>query len=224
MQLVTALTEPGKLYAELKQKPNFALPFLLMLIIPVAAWMFYFQRVDAGWLIDHILAGADVPPAKLAAARSHMSIGAIKWSAVIVSPIVVALFTLILAVYYMLAAKVAGVQQNFKAWLSFTSWSFVPALLSAIVTLVAALTMVPQTAMDGIQLTHVDQLLLHLSDASPWKKIMSSIDLLNLWVIWLAASGWRAWSGRSWGQSFAVAALPSVLIYGIWALVIFAKH
>jgi hypothetical protein len=220
MQLVDVFTEPGKLFKSLQEKPNFLLPLLLIAVFPALVWFLYYQRVDGSWLVDHILEQAKVAPARMAAARESMKPSIMMWGAVIGAPIAIGVWFLIMAGYYTLAAKIAGVKQGYKAWLSFAAWTSMPILLSTLVMLIGVLTMTAQTAPEALQLTHLDPLLLQLDADSAWKKFATSFDLLNFWPIWLSATGWRIWSGRGWGQAIVASALPSVLIYGIWAAVV----
>ncbi|GAB3249537.1 YIP1 family protein [Chitinimonas naiadis] len=223
MQLITAFTEPSKLFTELKQKPNFLLPLLLTLVTLVVLWLLYYQRVDGAWLIDQMAASAG-SPAKEQAMRKALSIDMLKWSTLIAGPVVLVVIYLISALYYKLVGKMCGIEQSYKAWLSFTSWAAIPALLAMLVGLIQVFIASPQTAPADIMLTHLDPLFVSLPVAHPWKGWLSSFDLLNFWSIGLAAIGWRTWGDKDWGQAITVAALPSVVIYGIWALIVAFAH
>ncbi|HEY9103395.1 YIP1 family protein [Chitinimonas sp.] len=223
MQLLTVYTEPNRLFGELKLKSNFILPLVLTIVALMAVWLTYYQRVDASWLIDHFASTAGTP-AKQEAIRKSMNVGVLKWGSLIGGPLFLVVIYLISALYYKLAGKICGVEARYGQWLSFTAWAAMPALLSLLVALIQAIIMSPQTAPGDISLTHLDPLLSSLPLDHPWKGWLSSFDLLNLWSIGLAAIGWRNWSGKGWGQAITVAALPSVVIYGIWAAVIAATH
>ncbi|WP_374352667.1 Yip1 family protein [Chitinimonas sp.] len=222
MQLISALTEPNKLWSELKEKPNFLLPLLLITIGTAVAMLVYFQRVDVAWLQDQMVAQVD--PAQRAAVREQVSVNLIKWSSAIGGPIGILIVFALMAGYYTLAAKIAGARQGYGAWFGFTCWTSVPGVLGMAVLVVGALTMNPQTAMESLQLTHIDPLLVHLATDNPWKKLAGGFDLLSFWSIGLGAIGWRNWTGAGWGQAVFVNALPTILIYGGWAAFILAKH
>ena len=51
-----------------------------------------------------------------------------------------------------------------------------------------------------------------------WAMLARSFSLLNFWVWFLAALGWKTWFRTGWGQALIVALLPSIVIYGVMAL------
>lgn len=223
MQLLTVYTEPNRLFGELRTKSSFVLPLALIIVFMVVVWFTYYQRVDASWFIDQITSTAG-SPAKQEEMRKHVSIDVFKWSTLISAPLVLIVIYLISALYYKLAGKICGVEGRYVEWLSFSAWAAMPALLSLLVALIQVIIMSPQTMPSDISLTHLDPLFVNLPLGHPWKGWLSSFDLLNLWSIGLAAIGWRNWGGKGWGQSITVAALPSVVIYGIWAAIVAALH
>ena len=52
----------------------------------------------------------------------------------------------------------------------------------------------------------------------PWSTLAKSFSLLNFWVWFLAALGWKTWFRSGWGQAIFVVLLPSLVIYGVMAL------
>lgn len=91
-------------------------------------------------------------------------------------------------------------------------------LLGTIVMLVGVVMMSPQTSIESLGLTHLDPLLLQLPIDSPWKKLATSFDLLSFWNIFLVALGWKTWGKTGWAEAIAVALIPSIVIYGCFAL------
>ncbi|QNM98341.1 YIP1 family protein [Chitinimonas koreensis] len=224
MQLLTVFTEPARLFDEIKEKPGFPLPFVLFLVAAPLIWFLYYQRVDGAWLIDHIVSASDMKPSDAQKMREGMSLAVIQWATVISTPIVTAGMFLVMALYYKLAGKVAGVEQRFTAWFSFASWTAAPGLLSLLVMLINVFIMTSQTSPSDVQLTHVDPLLVNLPLNNPWKQLLNAIDLLSLWSIALTAIGWRQWSRGSWTAAIIVALLPLLVIFGGWALAIAVSH
>lgn len=224
MQLLSAFTEPGKLFADLKQAPRFALPFWLMLAATAAVLYIYYLRVDFSWMVDSLLSAQNLKPAEQAAARASMNPDMMRWSSAIMAPISIAIVFAITGLYYLLAGKISGAQYSYRAWFAFGVWASVPLLLSTVVALLNVLTMAAQTAPESIYLTHLHPMLFQLPSGHPWLGLCSSVDLISLWAIALAAIGWRSWTGNGWPVAVLVAALPSVLIYGIWALFIVSLH
>jgi hypothetical protein len=224
--LINIFLEPGKVFAELKEKPTFIMPLILLTIATIAMTVMYFMKVDSAWFIDHALmaGGKEMSAAEIAQAKSFMpgtkTMGII---AAVTTPIGIAFFTLLFALYYFVAGKVSGSAIGFKHGISLASWASMPMLLSSIVVLVGVFMMSPQTSLESLNLTNLDPLLIQLPVDSPWKKLATSFSFLNFWSIFLAALGWKTWGKTSWVEAITVAILPSVLIYGAmaaWAVVV----
>ncbi len=223
--LINIFLEPGKVFADLKEKPTFIVPFILVLVATLALTFMYFMKVDSSWFIDHTLmaGGKEMSAAEIAQAKSFMP-GAkmMGYISLVSTPIVMAIVVCIAALYYLLAGKITGSAIGFKQALSLTCWSSMPMLLGAIVGLIGVIMMSPQTGLESLMLTHLDPLVMHLPIDSPWKQLATSFDLLSFWNIFLVALGWKTWGKTSWAEAITVAIIPSVLIYGgmaLWALI-----
>lgn len=223
--LINIFLEPSKVFAELKEKPTFMVPLILVSVAMVAMTVMYFMKVDSAWFIDHTLlaSGKEMSAAEIAQAKSFMP-GAKMMGIIsaITTPIGIVIVTLLMALYYFVAGKVTGSVTSFKHGMSLASWSSMPMLLGAVVALVGVFMMSPQTSMESLMLTNLDPLLVQLPADSPWKRLASSFSLLNFWSIFLTATGWKVWGKTSWAEAITVAIIPSVLIYGamaLWALI-----
>jgi hypothetical protein len=225
--LVDIFLQPAKVFEDLRERPTFALPLLLTIVLMAALPLWYFLVVDPSWYMQHMLlaSGRDIGAADLEKAKAMMPgthtmayFGAA--SVVVVTVVMYCLY----ALYFMLAGKVTGGTTSFKRGLSLVSWSSVPALLGAIVTLVGIATMKPHTPLESLMLTNVDPLLVQLPPDSHWLSLARGFSLLNFWTWFLLALGWRTFNrGASWLQALIVALLPSVVIYGIMAAIALAK-
>lgn len=221
MKLVDIFLDPAKVFAAEKDKPTFLLPTAIFVALMVAMTLAYHLRVDPAWFTDFQLsmAGTEMTEAEKAQAKQFMPgartagyIGAA--ATVVIIPIMFSIF----ALYYLLAGKIAGAAISFKHGLSLASWSSIPTVLTMIVAIVGALTMAPQTPQYSLMLTHVDPLLVQLPFDHALSAIAKSFNLLGLWAIALGAIGWKVFARSGWGSAVFVAALPTVLIYGIWLL------
>jgi hypothetical protein len=222
--LINIFVEPGKTFAELKEKPSFLLPLALMIVLTVTMTLFYFNKVDSAWLTEHQLSmsgtemsSADIEQAKKVMPSAPMMgiIGAV------VGPIFIVLVTMLMALYYLVAGKITGTAVSFKHGMSLVTWAGVPSLLGMVVAIVGIAMMEPQTALESLMLTNVDPLLVQLPFDHAWSSLAKNFSLLTLWSVLLTVIGWRTWSKGGWGQAITVAIIPSLIIYGgmaAWAL------
>lgn len=222
MQLLDIYLDPAKTFAELKEKPSFLLPMGVMIIATAAMTLAYFLRVDGDWYMDFMLsmAGQEMSAAEIAQAKQFMPAaktqGYIGAGAVF---LVVPLMTCVMAVYYLLAGKIAGAALSFRHGMALTSWAGMPAVLGMMVGLVGALLMEPQTPQHTLMLTNIDPLLVQLPMDHAFSSLAKNFSLLNLWALALGAIGWRKFTGGGWAGAVFVAVLPSALIYGGWAAI-----
>ncbi|HEU0152393.1 MAG TPA: YIP1 family protein [Arenimonas sp.] len=220
--LINIFVEPAKVFAELKEKPSFLLPILVIAVVGGLAAMLYFFNVDPEWFTNHQLqaAGSEMSAAELEQAKQFMP-GARTMayitgpSAVIVTFIVFALY----ALYYMLAGKISGNATSFKHGLALGAWSSMPMVLGSVLAIVGVYTSSPQSTLESMQMLNIDPLFVQLETGHPWATLARSFSLLNFWVWFLAALGWKTWYRTGWGQALFVVLLPSVVIYGAMALV-----
>lgn len=222
MQLIDIYLDPAKAFAAEKEKPGFLVPMAVFVLLSAAMILAYFLRVDAAWFQDFQLtmSGQEMTAAEIAQAKQFMPsastqgyIGAA--STVVFVPILFAVFGL----YYFLAGKIAGAGLSYKHGLSLASWGAMPGALGLVVGTVGALTMAPQTPQHSLMLTHVDPLLVQLPFDHALSSLAKGFDLLALWSIALGAIGWKAFTRSGWGSAVFIAALPSLLIYGVWLLI-----
>lgn len=223
--LINIFLEPGKVFAELKEKPTFIVPFIVLSLTMMVMTFMYFMKVDSSWFIDHTLmaGGQEMTAAEMAQAKSFMP-GAkmMGYISLVSTPITMVIVFLISSLYYLLASKISGTAIGFKHTLSLATWSSMPLVLGSVVALVGVFMMSPQTSLESLMLTNLDPLLLQLPIDSPWKKLATSFSFLSLWSIFLVALGWKTWGKTSWAEAITVAVIPSIVIYGlmaVWALI-----
>lgn len=224
--LVNIFLEPAKVFADLKERPTFLLPALIMIGLGVAVMLSYHMSVDPEWFTDHMLrmTGRDMSPAELEQTRQVLPGARVSGYIGAVGVLVMtAIMLLVMGLYYLLAGKITGNALTFRHGVSLGAWSSMPMVLSTLVVLIGVLTMSPQTDLNSLRLTFVDPLIVQLPYDHAWSSLAKAVDLLTLWAVALAALGWRIWGRTGWGQAITVAVLPSLLIYGIWAAVLLLK-
>lgn len=216
--------EPRKAFAELDQRPRFWWPLLVVAISSALLSVWYVSVVDLAWLTDIQLRnsafGQNMTDAEIARAAqgagtqrgAQMAIGGLGTLFGIV------IMLLISALYYLLAAKITGVERGFRHWLALAAWSTMPTVLAVIAAAVVLLTASSnQIGQEALQPLSVNALLLQREPGEPGYALFSNMNLLQFVALYLAAVGVREWSGRSWTYAIVFSALPFVLVYGVWA-------
>lgn len=220
-QLINIFLEPGKVFAEIKEKPNFLVPALIVVGASMVSAVAYFQTVDPEWF------SAQQVQVMLAQGRSQAEIAQVQqfmpgartsgWVAAGFMPVMFAIIYSVYALYYLLAGKVAGHAVSFRQGLALSAWSTMPMLVGAVIALIAVFTSSPQSSLESMQLLNVDPLLVQLPMDHDWSSLAKGFSLLNFWVWFLAALGWKTWFRTGWGQALFVVLLPAFVIYGVWA-------
>jgi hypothetical protein len=223
--LIDIYLQPGKVFAALKDKPTFLVPLLLSIVVGVVMVGLYFAQVDGVWLVDRMASANPEATAKeVEQMRKVMpSARVMGYFGMAGLLVVTVLVTLVIALYYWIAGKIAGHALSFRHGLSLTAWSGMPMLLGGIVGLVGVITMTPQTPMESLQVLNIDPLFVELPLDHAWSTFAKGFSLLMPWAIGLAALGWRTWFRTGWGQAVFVAALPYVVYFGALAAVALLK-
>jgi hypothetical protein len=216
------ITSPTRAFAGLKQTPVFGLPMCLILIGAVWVTGWYYSRVDIAWFQDQVAALSRLP----AAQRQQLVAANIRpvllWSSVITTPIALLLLATIAATYFLIAGKLTDVRYSFKHWFAFNWWAGSPQIIASIVSLlILSLSSTTQLPPSALQPLSLNELVFHRPMGSPGYSLLSGFGLVQVATAWLGYIGIRAWSGRSVAFSLALAVLPGVLIYGIWAMFAF---
>ncbi|HET8819351.1 MAG TPA: YIP1 family protein [Xanthomonadaceae bacterium] len=219
--LVDIYLQPSKVFADLKDKPTFWVPLLLVMLASAAMVLLYYANVDSEWLVDRTVmaAGADMSADEAAQMRKMMpgatTMGYFGAASVVIATAVMAA---LVALYFMLAGKIAGAKVSFRHGLSLSSWANMPLLLGAVIAIVGIFTMTPTTPLESLMLANVDPLLVDLPADHRWSAVAKGFSLLNIWVWFLLALGWRTWTRSGWVQAVIVAIIPSVVVFGLMAL------
>lgn len=220
--------EPRKAFAELAERPRFWFPLILLAVTTAAISAWYTSAVDMEWLVDRQIRASGFASmlSEQQIAERVQAAGQRQGTQVVFATLAsgcgVVIISLLWSLYYLLAGKITHVERSYRHWLSLTSWSSTPSLLglipAAFVLLTATSAQIPQ---EDLQALSFNSLFFHLSPAEKGYTLMSSLSLLQMAAIYLAAAGIKAWSGRTWLFSLVFAALPYVLIFGSWGFFAF---
>lgn len=217
--LVNIIAAPKLAFEQLRSQPSILFPIVVLLVAVSATTFTFFQVADPELLIDDLLqqAGDDLSEPELAQARAGMQSmpgGALKWFSTLSGSIGLLLMLLAHAGYYYLISLFNDTKLGFKPWLSFVSWSNIPALFSsiaALATLFLASGHVPLLELNPFTLTNLFNV---ESDNQALVNTTNNIDLTRLWSVALMLIGYRVWTQKSWPHCCIVVLLPLLAIFG----------
>ena len=220
-QLINIFLEPAKVFAELREKPTFVLPALVVMVLSTLSATLYFFTVDPEWFTNYQLAaaGAEMSAAELEQAKNFMP-GArtLGYITAFTTPLFLAVVYAIMGAYYLLAGKVAGQPVSYRHGLALTAWATMPMVFSAIVAIAGVFTGGNQVPFESLQKLNVGPLFVQLTMDNDWSTLAKSFSLVNLWVWFLGALGWKTWFRTGWGPALFVVMLPNLVIYGVMLL------
>ena len=223
---VALATTPSTAFEDLRARPRFWFPLLVVIASTVAVVVWYYSVVDIEWLKDAMYGSnpdmQKLSEAERAKAMSVVSRNALRLGSAISIAVVLPVVFLLLSLYLWLAAKVTGLSQGFKHWFALNCWTALPMLLSTIVSAVLLLLSdTPQVSPSVLQPLSFNELLFHRPADSPGHALISSLSIPSIlsWILMII--GVRTWSQRSWTFSTVFILLPAVVIYGIWAFFAF---
>jgi hypothetical protein len=223
---VALATAPSSAYSELRERPRFWFPLLVLVLSTVALVYWYYSIVDIEWLKDALFSNnpdiQKLPEEQRVASMAMMSRTTLLWSSVIGGVLGLPLVFLVMALYLLLAAKITKLPFGFKHWYAFTCWSSLPMLLGTVVgAILLLLSDTTQINPSTLQALSINQLLLHRPMGSPGHSLFESLNIPGFLSYALMIIGIHTWSQRSWTFSSLFILLPTVVIYGIWAFFAF---
>ncbi len=219
--LIDIFLQPTKAYASLKERPTILVPYLVVAVLAAAFSVAYFTSVDSEWYTTYALtaSGQEMTQKEMEQARKFIP-GAqtMAWITGVTSFVMLGLMMLIFGVYYMLSAKLTGNDMPFRKSVSLAAWSNMPSAIASIVALVGVFGMDPQTPLESLMMLNVDPLFVELPRDHAWSSLAKAFSLTTLWIIFLAALGWKTWNRTGWGQAALVATIPQVIFLGLISL------
>lgn len=217
------VTSPSKAFTELRERPRFVLPLLLICFSTVALICWYYLAVDLEWLKDHMLSAnprmASIPEADRARIMSSMTRNRMLWSGVIAAGIGIVVIMAVQALYLLLAGKITNVQYSYKHWFSLTAWSGIPTLVGAATGAIMLVMQGSNLQADpgSLQMLSLNELFFHRTMGERGYTLLSSANLLSIWCWFLAIVGVQTWSRRSWLFSAVFVLLPYAIVYCLMA-------
>jgi hypothetical protein len=213
--------EPGKAMDAVRAR-SMLLPPLALLVLGTAAIQFwYYQVVDFPWLLDQMFnARSGMEPDQVAMTKKLMTRGMMAGSSIAGSLILIPLMLLVQAGYLVMVARIVGNELPFGKWFAFATWSSVPSLLLLPVMAVRILTARGgQLSPDALNPLTLNALAFHVPMDNPYHSLLSTLNVVMVWSIVVTVIGFARWTGKGRGTSIAVAVLPYVVVFGIWAAI-----
>ena len=214
------VTSPSRAFAALKESPVFALPMWGVIIATGGVIALYYLFVDMAWLADQMATQAKLPAEQ--AANFKISRGLLLGASLV--GVVIALLAIqsVSALYLLIAGNITNVRYSFRHWFAFSWWVSSPQMLGAIpALLILLLGNASQISASALNPLSLNELLFHRGPADPGYNLLTNFGLIHIAIAWLSVLGVRVWSGRSMTFCIVFALLPTVLVYGIWALFAF---
>jgi len=220
MELAWAvIATPRAALSELRERPRFVFPLLLLMVSSGVLVAWYYSIVDLEWFMDQTFAAnervAQMSEAQRSAALRMMSRGMLLTSSLIGGLIGVVVLKALEALYYVLADRITNLGLTFNHWFALACWTSIPSVIVAIASLLILLTSrTNQISAGALSPLSLNELFFHLPMGAKGSTLLTSLTLIHPWMWWLTALGVRLWTGRSWMFSVGFVLLPVILVCG----------
>lgn len=214
---------PSQAFAKIRGSGGNVLLLIGQLLLLALAMYLFYQGMSPEWLVEQqLLQAGDLTPAEIEQSRALMAQTA-PYTAIIVAvsaPLMAILMTAILAGYLHLISKMSG-DFRYQDWFGFSVWSQMPMQLNSIGLILLVLSAnTPNLSLASANYASLNHLVLQLPIGAPFYTWAEAFNLFMFWQIALMAIGLKQWCNFSMVKATLFAALPTVLIFGIWALLV----
>jgi hypothetical protein len=225
---VALATAPSSAFEELRARPRFWFPLLLLVASTAAIMYWYYSMVDFEWFKEVMFGNnpdiQKLPEDQRAAVLGMYTRTTMLWGSVIGTIIMLPVIYLLFGLYLLVAAKVTKLPQEFtfKHWFAFTCWTSLPTLIASVVAAVMLLISDTSQVSPGVMTSlSLNELVFNRPLNSPGQNFLSSLGIPGFLSWALMIIGVHEWSKRSWLFSTIVALLPIAVIFGVWSLFAF---
>ena len=219
---VNIFAAPSHAFRNLNQQRLSAwLPLVTLVAAWVLVWSWYYRSVDFTWLVNHIIQLEGYTDEAQIKAVSAVKPGALIVIAVMSVVLVLMAVTSIMSLYLVVVSAIVDDPYRLRHWFSFAVWGSLPSLAS-IIAMVSNFVLAADQRIGPEQLNPLtfNNLFFHLAAASPFKRLLDSVDIPMLWSWAVMVIGYREWTRRSWLSSAVTILAPPALVYGIWIVLI----
>ncbi len=227
MKLSNALLDvyvaPASLFDAIKQGTRPLIPLLLMLAISFVGVVYFYSNMSTEWIVEQqMLQAGDMSPAEEERIRAYFaeSAGYIGWIGAVTQLVATLIITAVFALYFRIVGHKAE-DFTYGNWFGFTVWTQMPTvilMLGFFAILFTAST--PDLPIMTLGYASLNQLALGLSPGDAFYNWAEALNLFFLWSIVLSAVGLQRWVGMNMAKAAFFAALPYLLVFGIWAAMV----
>lgn len=224
--LVDIFISPSKAFNGLKEAKGWSFVAFILLAGILAASMFaFYNKADPQYLIDQQVAAASVDATiaeqKMIRQSMEQTIDLQVWFAMFGGIIGLAVINALMAGYYLFVSKQdPEANYGYGAWYGFGVWTMMPMIISSLGLLILVLTAsTDQISQSLFNYASINQLLIGLEIGHPFYTLLESLNIFSIWGIFIAAIGLKSWTNFTFNKALLFAALPSIVIYGIWTVI-----
>ena len=224
--LVDIFISPSRAFNGLKEAKGWSFVAFILLAGILAASMFaFYNKADPQFLIDQQVAAASVDATiaeqKMIRQSMEQTIDMQVWFAMFGGIIGLAVINALMAGYYLFVSKQdPEANYGYGAWYGFGVWTMMPMIISSLGLLILVLTAsTDQISQTLFNYASINQLLIGLEVGHPFYTLLESLNIFSIWGIFIAAIGLKSWTNFTFNKALLFAALPSIVIYGIWTVI-----
>ncbi len=217
---------PSKTFNGLKEAKGWSwLAFALITIMLVASTYIFYSNADSQFILEEQVAAATVDATigekKMIRQSMEQGIDNQIWFAMGGGVFGIILINALIAGYYLLVSKQdPDANYSYGAWYGFGFWAMMPMVISSLGVIALVLTAsTNELSISLFNYASINQLILGLELGHPFYTMMESLNIFSIWGIALAAIGLKCWTNFSLNKAILFAALPSIIIYGIWTVI-----
>ena len=221
-------TAPSSAFEELRARPRFWFPLLVLVASTAGVMFWYYSIVDVEWFKDAMFGNnpdvQKLPEEQRAAMMGMYTRNTLLWGSMIGILFAMPVVFLLSALYLLLAAKLTKLPQDlrFKHWFAFACWTALPTLLSNVVAaIMLAMSGTPQVGPSALAPLSLNSLVFQVPMGGAGYSLLESLTIPNFLSWALMIVGVHVWARRSWAFSVSFILVPAVVIYGAWAFFAF---
>jgi hypothetical protein len=226
MALIDIFVAPKTVFENLQANKKWAVVglFITMGISAVSLLMFY-GGMSPDWIVEQqMMAAGDMTASERKAAKETMTMmaentGIMAAVGTLSIPIMAAIFALYYKIIGSTVAEIAP-EYKFGDWFTFSVWTQMPTIINTLGFMALFLT---ATTVDlPISMPYyasVNQLFMNLLPGDALYTWAESLNLFLIWSIVIAAIGFNRCCKMSMVKSVIFAAIPTLVIFGVWFII-----